>query len=164
MTSDCSGVADISGIVLTKLDGTAKGGIIVSIRNELGIPVKLVGVGEKIDDLQPFHAQEEPEDVQYTLMMQSAMDVCAEERSAFKVWHGIAGAELLRTKFGVMDTASPDVLCYLAVRYHTIARAGMSDLEKIVYLADIFQISCGTGLSGLDNWRPWRKKAAGKFG
>ena len=46
--------ADISGIVLTKLDGTAKGGIIVSIRNELGIPVKLVGVGEKIDDLQPF--------------------------------------------------------------------------------------------------------------
>ena len=51
-------VADISGIVLTKLDGTAKGGIIVSIRNELGIPVKLVGVGEKIDDLQPFHAQD----------------------------------------------------------------------------------------------------------
>ncbi len=46
--------ADITGIVLTKLDGTAKGGIIVSIRNELGIPVKLVGVGEKIDDLQPF--------------------------------------------------------------------------------------------------------------
>lgn len=51
-------VADISGIVLTKLDGTAKGGIIVSIRNELGIPVKLIGVGEKIDDLQPFHAQD----------------------------------------------------------------------------------------------------------
>ena len=51
-------VADISGIVLTKLDGTAKGGIIVSIRNELGIPVKLIGVGEKIDALQPFHAQD----------------------------------------------------------------------------------------------------------
>ena len=51
-------MADISGIVLTKLDGTAKGGIIVSIRNELGIPVKLIGVGEKIDDLQPFHAQD----------------------------------------------------------------------------------------------------------
>lgn len=48
-------VADITGIVLTKLDGTAKGGIIVSIRHELGIPVKLIGVGEKIDDLQPFH-------------------------------------------------------------------------------------------------------------
>ena len=44
--------------MLTKLDGTAKGGIIVSIRNELGIPVKLIGVGEKIDDLQPFHAQD----------------------------------------------------------------------------------------------------------
>lgn len=47
-------VAKISGIVLTKLDGTAKGGIIIPIRNELDIPVKLVGVGEKIDDLQPF--------------------------------------------------------------------------------------------------------------
>ena len=51
-------VADISGIVLTKLDGTAKGGIIVSIKNELDIPVKLIGVGEKIDDLQPFHAKD----------------------------------------------------------------------------------------------------------
>lgn len=49
-----SEVADITGIVLTKLDGTAKGGIVVSIKNELGIPVKLVGVGEKIDDLQTF--------------------------------------------------------------------------------------------------------------
>ena len=51
-------VADITGIVLTKLDGTAKGGIIVSIKNELEIPVKLIGVGEKIDDLQPFHARD----------------------------------------------------------------------------------------------------------
>ena len=51
-------VADITGIVLTKLDGTAKGGIIISIRNELGIPVKFVGVGEGIDDLQPFNAAE----------------------------------------------------------------------------------------------------------
>lgn len=49
-----SEVAEITGIVLTKLDGTAKGGIIIPIKNELGIPVKLVGVGEKIDDLQPF--------------------------------------------------------------------------------------------------------------
>ncbi len=49
-----SEVANITGIVLTKLDGTAKGGIVVSIKNELGIPVKLVGVGEKIDDLQTF--------------------------------------------------------------------------------------------------------------
>ena len=46
--------ADITGIILTKLDGTAKGGIIIPIKEELGIPVKLVGVGEKIDDLQPF--------------------------------------------------------------------------------------------------------------
>ena len=51
-------VADITGIVLTKLDGTAKGGIIIAIHNELGIPVKYVGVGEGIDDLQPFSAKE----------------------------------------------------------------------------------------------------------
>lgn len=47
-------IAEVTGIVLTKLDGTAKGGIVVSIKSELGIPVKLVGVGEKIDDLQEF--------------------------------------------------------------------------------------------------------------
>lgn len=45
---------DIDGIILTKLDGTAKGGIVISIKSELGIPVKLIGVGEKIDDLQEF--------------------------------------------------------------------------------------------------------------
>ncbi len=50
--------AEITGIVLTKLDGTAKGGIIISIHRELGIPVKLVGVGEKLDDLQDFHAKD----------------------------------------------------------------------------------------------------------
>lgn len=48
----------VSGIVLTKLDGTAKGGIVVAIASELGIPVKLVGVGEGIDDLQPFNPGE----------------------------------------------------------------------------------------------------------
>lgn len=47
-------VAEITGIVLTKLDGTAKGGIIIPIKEELNIPVKLVGVGEQIDDLQDF--------------------------------------------------------------------------------------------------------------
>ena len=47
-------VADISGIVLTKLDGTAKGGIAIAIQSELGIPVKYIGIGEKIDDLQKF--------------------------------------------------------------------------------------------------------------
>jgi fused signal recognition particle receptor len=45
---------DISGIVLTKLDGTAKGGVIISIQEELGVPVKYIGVGEDIDDLQAF--------------------------------------------------------------------------------------------------------------
>lgn len=49
---------NISGIVLTKLDGTAKGGIVISIYDELKIPVKFVGVGEKIDDLQYFNAKE----------------------------------------------------------------------------------------------------------
>ena len=53
-----SEVAEITGIVLTKLDGTAKGGIIISIHRELGIPVKLVGVGEKLDDLQDFCAKD----------------------------------------------------------------------------------------------------------
>ncbi|MBQ8304449.1 MAG: signal recognition particle-docking protein FtsY [Clostridia bacterium] len=51
-------VADITGIVLTKLDGTAKGGIVISIKNELNIPVKFIGVGEGIDDLQSFDAKE----------------------------------------------------------------------------------------------------------
>jgi len=51
-------VAPVSGIVLTKLDGTAKGGIVVAISSELNIPVKLIGVGEKIDDLQRFNADE----------------------------------------------------------------------------------------------------------
>ena len=49
-----SEVSDITGIVLTKLDGTAKGGIVISICSEKGIPVKFIGVGEGIDDLQPF--------------------------------------------------------------------------------------------------------------
>lgn len=47
-------VAEISGIVLTKLDGTAKGGIVLTIRDELNLPVKFIGVGEKIDDMLPF--------------------------------------------------------------------------------------------------------------
>ena len=51
-------VADVTGIVLTKLDGTAKGGIAVAIQSELGIPVKYIGVGENIDDLQKFNADE----------------------------------------------------------------------------------------------------------
>jgi len=50
-------VVDITGIVLTKLDGTAKGGIVVSVQRELGVPVKLVGLGEGPDDLAPFEAE-----------------------------------------------------------------------------------------------------------
>ena len=52
------GSADITGIVLTKLDGTAKGGIVFAITNELSVPVKLIGVGEKPDDLIDFNSKE----------------------------------------------------------------------------------------------------------
>jgi fused signal recognition particle receptor len=48
----------VNGIVLTKLDGTAKGGIVLSISNELGLPVKFIGVGEQVDDLEPFDSAE----------------------------------------------------------------------------------------------------------
>ncbi len=50
--------ADITGIILTKLDGTAKGGIVLAIKNDYNIPVKYIGVGEKIDDLEPFDPKE----------------------------------------------------------------------------------------------------------
>ena len=51
-------VADLTGIVLTKLDGTAKGGIAIAIQSELSIPVKYIGIGEQIDDLQKFNASD----------------------------------------------------------------------------------------------------------
>jgi len=51
-----SRAADITGIVLTKLDGTAKGGVVIGIANEFKIPVKFIGIGERIDDLEPFDA------------------------------------------------------------------------------------------------------------
>ena len=50
--------ANITGLILTKLDGTAKGGCVFSIKGELDVPVKYIGVGEKIDDMQPFNAQD----------------------------------------------------------------------------------------------------------
>ena len=50
--------AELSGLILTKLDGTAKGGIVLSIKKELDVPVKFIGVGEKIDDMEPFDADE----------------------------------------------------------------------------------------------------------
>lgn len=49
--------AKVTGIVLTKLDGTAKGGIVVAIAHELGLPVRYAGIGEKLDDILPFDAQ-----------------------------------------------------------------------------------------------------------
>ena len=52
------GASEITGLVLTKLDGTAKGGIVLSIKHELGIPVKFIGIGEQIDDMKPFCADE----------------------------------------------------------------------------------------------------------
>ncbi len=54
---DFKNVCEITGIVLTKLDGTAKGGVVLAIKNDLKVPVKFVGVGEQIDDLQPFNPQ-----------------------------------------------------------------------------------------------------------
>jgi len=50
-------VVNVTGIVLTKLDGTAKGGIVVSVQRKLGVPVKLVGLGEGPDDLAPFEPE-----------------------------------------------------------------------------------------------------------
>jgi fused signal recognition particle receptor len=52
------GVAGVTGIVLTKLDGTAKGGMAVAIANDLHLPIRYVGVGEAIDDLLPFNPEE----------------------------------------------------------------------------------------------------------
>jgi fused signal recognition particle receptor len=50
--------AQVTGVVLTKLDGTARGGIALAIARELGLPVKLIGVGESVEDLRPFDAEE----------------------------------------------------------------------------------------------------------
>ncbi len=69
MRSDCAGLnmlnqarefndtVKLSGLILTKLDGTARGGAVVSVIDELGVPIKFVGVGETLDDLQPFDAE-----------------------------------------------------------------------------------------------------------
>jgi fused signal recognition particle receptor len=50
--------ADVTGAVLTKLDGSAKGGVALAIASELGIPVKLIGIGESLEDLRPFDAED----------------------------------------------------------------------------------------------------------
>lgn len=51
-------VAEITGIVLTKLDGTAKGGVVIAIKDQIGVPIRYIGVGEQMDDLQPFRPEE----------------------------------------------------------------------------------------------------------
>jgi len=51
-------VVNLTGIILTKLDGTAKGGIALAIANEIGVPIKLISVGEQVGDLHPFDARE----------------------------------------------------------------------------------------------------------
>ena len=51
-------MADVSGLVMTKLDGTAKGGVLVALADRFGLPIHAIGVGEQIDDLQPFDPQE----------------------------------------------------------------------------------------------------------
>ena len=51
-------VANLDGIILTKLDGTAKGGIAIAIRSEMGLPVRYIGLGEQLDDMQPFDARQ----------------------------------------------------------------------------------------------------------
>ena len=55
---ELSEVSSITGIILAQVDGTAKGGVVIGICSELNVPVKLIGVGEKIEDLQVFNAEE----------------------------------------------------------------------------------------------------------
>ena len=64
----------VTGIVLTKLDGTAKGGVIVAIARELGLPIRFIGVGEKVEDLLPF----DPEEFIDSLFTHMIADTCAE--------------------------------------------------------------------------------------
>lgn len=66
-------IAEVTGIILTKLDGTAKGGVVLNIKNELNLPVKFIGVGEKLKDLQPFNARE---------FAESLFDVVVEDNNA----------------------------------------------------------------------------------
>ena len=53
-----SKISDVSGLIMTKLDGTAKGGVLVALADKFGLPVHAIGVGEQIDDLSPFNAQD----------------------------------------------------------------------------------------------------------
>ena len=53
-----SKISDVSGLIMTKLDGTAKGGVLVALADKFGLPVHAIGVGEQIDDLSPFNSQD----------------------------------------------------------------------------------------------------------
>jgi fused signal recognition particle receptor len=59
-------VTNLTGIILTKMDGTAKGGIAIAVQSEVGVPVKFIGVGEKIEDLQRFNPDEYVDALFYT--------------------------------------------------------------------------------------------------
>ncbi len=72
-------VAEITGIILTKLDGTARGGVVLNIKNDLKVPVKFIGVGEKIDDLQPFSPQAFAQSLFDVEMPDHSQDEAAEE-------------------------------------------------------------------------------------
>ncbi len=107
--------ADITGIVLTKLDGTAKGGIIISIHRELGIPVKLVGVGEKLDDLQDFHARdfvdalfETESDFDYNYERLDDDDTEEEPENISEEESSEAAAEETETEEASMETAETE--------------------------------------------------------
>lgn len=109
--------AEITGIVLTKLDSTAKGGVVLSIKNELKIPVKFIGVGEKIDDLQPFDpmvfaeslffpvtdAPQEDEDYYEKLKEDSGIPAAQDDTIDRQ-----ALADALEAMFEVVEEAEPD--------------------------------------------------------
>ena len=105
-------VVDVTGIVLTKLDGTAKGGIVVQVQRELGVPVKLVGLGEGADDLAPVRARgvrrrhhrrtevpPEPAEIRHVQVLETARK------------HGAAGFHTGETRSPPCETAAPAVLC-----------------------------------------------------
>ncbi len=77
-TKEFRNAAGITGIVLTKLDGTAKGGVVLAIKEELDVPVKFIGVGEQVDDLQPF----EPEDFARALFAFDSAEVAVPQEEA----------------------------------------------------------------------------------
>ena len=116
-----SETAPITGIVLTKLDGTAKGGIVISIKNELGIPVKLIGVGEKIDDLQPFDSNmfvdalfaadtSQPEDEEEGSAEELAEDTAEEEVPVYdEETDGVADEEYEAETADVEETPEEEI-------------------------------------------------------